>query len=131
MDRIGLYILAWFPVIILAILNAAIREGIYQKRFDELLSHQLSSVTFILVLFIYFMLMLRSFPLENIDHAIYIGVIWLFMTVCFEFLFGHYVMGHTWDHLLQDYNLINGRIWGLVLVFIAAGPYLLQKIFFE
>jgi hypothetical protein len=50
------------------------------------------------------------------------------MTVAFEFLFGHYVMGHTWERLLQDYNILAGRIWILFLVFTAAAPYIVYRL---
>jgi len=47
------------------------------------------------------------------------------MTVAFEFLFGHYVMGHSWHRLLQDYDLHQGRVWVLVLAWTAFGPCIL------
>jgi hypothetical protein len=31
----------------------------------------------------------------------------------FEFLVGHYVMGHPWSRLLHDYNILAGRLWGV------------------
>lgn len=40
--------------------------------------------------------------------ALAIGCIWLMLTPSFEFLFGHYVMGHPWSRLLYDYNLFAG-----------------------
>jgi len=42
--------------------------------------------------------------------TITIGLVWLAMTVAFEFLFGDYVAGHSWDRLLHDYNLFAGRL---------------------
>jgi len=47
---------------------------------------------------------------------------WLALTVAFEFLFGHFVMGHSWTTLFQDCNILAGRLWVLVLVWIAAAP---------
>jgi hypothetical protein len=37
-------------------------------------------------------------------QAIIIGLVWLGMTVAFEFLFGHYVAKRSWNQLLCDYN---------------------------
>ncbi|HPR41917.1 MAG TPA: hypothetical protein PK718_05145 [Candidatus Methanofastidiosa archaeon] len=130
MGRIGQYCFAWFPMVLLAIFNAAIRENIFTKTFDELASHQLSSVTFMLILLVYFLFIMSYLPLENANQAIYIGAVWVSMTVCFEFLFGHFVMGHSWNHLLHDYNLIEGRLWGLVLVFVAVGPYVIHEVLY-
>ena len=45
-----------------------------------------------------------------------IGVMWLAMTLAFEFLAGHYFFRTPWATLLADYNLLAGRLWILVLV---------------
>ncbi len=49
---------------------------------------------------------------------------WLGLTVAFEFLFGHYAMGHTWSRLLQDYKLLEGRVWVLLLIWVTMAPLL-------
>jgi hypothetical protein len=49
-------------------------------------------------------------------------------TIAFEFLFGHYVMGHSWDSLWADYNVLQGRLWPLVLIVTLFGPMLAWKI---
>jgi len=48
-------------------------------------------------------------------ELISIGFLWLLLTISFEFIFGHFVMGHTWEKLFADYNILNGKIWILVL----------------
>jgi len=50
------------------------------------------------------------------------------MTVCFEFIFGHYVAGHSWSKLVYDYNIFAGRIWGLLLVWITTAPYVFYRL---
>jgi hypothetical protein len=44
--------------------------------------------------------------------------------VAFEFLFGHYLGGATWESLLADYDLRQGRLWPLVLVTVLVAPWL-------
>jgi hypothetical protein len=51
-----------------------------------------------------------------------VGAAWLAMTVAFEFGFGHYVDSKSWAELVADYDLTQGRVWGLCLVAIAAAP---------
>ena len=59
----------------------------------------------------------------------FIGIIWLGLTILFEFGFGYYVMGNTWEKLLHDYNLAEGRVWSLFLVWITIAPYVFYKFF--
>lgn len=52
-----------------------------------------------------------------------IGAAWTAATVTSEFLFGHYVAGHSWRRLSHDYNILKGRVWVLVVLSIlAAAP---------
>ena len=62
------------------------------------------------------------------QQALIIGFNWLILTVIFEFLFGHYVMGHTWERLLQDYNIFKGRLWSLVLMWNLIMPYVIFRL---
>lgn len=55
-----------------------------------------------------------------------IGLMWLLLTVGFEFLFFHYIAGKPWEELLNDYNLAQGRLWVLVLLTLAIGPALID-----
>jgi len=53
---------------------------------------------------------------------------WLVLTLAFEFLFGHYVGGHSWRSLLDDYDLLSGRLWVLVPAWLAVAPYLFHRL---
>ena len=66
-------------------------------------------------------------PIESTSQALIIGVCWLVMTVFFEFGFGHYVAGHPWEKLTADYNLLQGRVWSLFLIWVAIMPFVIFK----
>jgi hypothetical protein len=57
-----------------------------------------------------------------------LGLFWTILTIAFEFLFGHYVMGHSWDALWADYNILQGRLWPLVLLVTLFGPLVARKL---
>jgi hypothetical protein len=57
-----------------------------------------------------------------------LGLCWTTATIAFEFVFGHYVMGHSWDSLWADYHVFQGRLWPLVLLVTLFGPLVAQKI---
>lgn len=52
------------------------------------------------------------------------GVLWVALTVAFEFLFGRFVAKRSWTDLLRPYRFANGDIGPLVLVVIALSPVL-------
>ena len=53
---------------------------------------------------------------------------WLGLTVAFEFRFFQYARGHCWAELLANYDLSQGRVWVLVLVWVALAPYLFFRL---
>lgn len=52
------------------------------------------------------------------------GFAWLGLTVAFEFLFGHYVMGASWAELLAAYDVRSGSLWVLVPATMLLAPRL-------
>ena len=118
------YILAWFPMMGIAIVNGILREKLMAPRMRELSAHQLSTLTLVILFGLYFLGLFRLRPLPSAGAAMTLGLIWLGMTVAFEFGFGHYVAGHSWTRLLKDYDLRAGRVWILILLWVAAAPSL-------
>ncbi len=53
-----------------------------------------------------------------------LGLFWALAAIAFEFGFGRFVRGLSWQVLLADYNLLAGRVWVLVLLTLYFGPRL-------
>ena len=122
------YVLAWIPMVFIAIANGAIREGWYGKHLSELQAHQLSTATGVLLFGGYIWALIRIWRFASAGQALTIGLVWLGMTVAFEFLFGHYMAQRSWSELLRDYNLFAGRVWLVVLVWVAISPYVFYRL---
>lgn len=121
------YALAWIPMVFIAILNGLFRESVLAKTFTELRAHQVSCLTGVLLFFGYTWLISFAWPLQSGKQAISVGLVWLILTVAFEFVFGHYVVGHSWERLSQDYNIFVGRLWVFVLLAVALLPIIVFK----
>ena len=124
------YSLFWFVLMVVAILNGIMRQTLFHNLLGELSAHQLSTVTGILLVFFAVWLINKKWKIEARQQALYIGFIWLIMTILFEFVLGHFVMGHSWTRLFFDYNIFAGRVWLfflLSLVFIPLIVYLLDR----
>ncbi len=128
MKPLAIYAACWPGMVLLAILNGTLREKLYGPHAPELLAHQVSTVILITILGIYLWILTGFFRIATGLQALLIGGLWLALTVAFEFLFGHWVMRHSWEALLHDYNLARGRIWPLVLIWTAISPYLFYRI---
>ena len=122
------YTLAWIPMVIIGILNGIAREFGYGRHVGELAAHQISSVTGVILFASYTWTLSLCWPLGSSRQALGVGLTWLGLTIAFEFSFGHYVAKHTWARLLRDYNILEGRLWSLVLATVCLAPYLVYKL---
>jgi hypothetical protein len=118
----------WGGASILGIVNGAIRELAYKDRLGEQQANQLSALTLVSLLALYFGFLQRRWPLATTRDALSIGAIWGALTVIFEFGFGRYVNGDSWDELLDAYDVRKGNVWPLVLLSILAGPATAREI---
>jgi hypothetical protein len=120
---IGRYLLAWLPMVVLAILNGVAREATYGRVLSEQAAHQLSTVTLILAFGVYIWLLSGRWPLPSLGQAWAVGAAWLMLTVAFEFAMGRFV-GLSWEQMLQAYDILAGNLWLLVPVTVAVLPAL-------
>ena len=129
MKTIHKHILWWFAFPFVAIINGVLREATYKNLVGELPAHQISTATGIFFFGIIFYFIFKKWKIESAKQTILIGLIWLGLTILFEFGFGHYLMNNPWQKLLHDYTLAEGRVWSLFLVWITIAPLTFYKIF--
>jgi len=122
------YFLAWFGMMILAILNGAAREMLYKQYVGDLPANQISTVILIALISGYFYFLIKVVPLESSRQAWMAGVMWFLMTEVFEFGMGIF-SGKTWAELFQAYNIIAGQWWILIPIWVLIGPPLFYKYF--
>ncbi len=114
-------------MLLIAISNGILREAIIKKWVDSQTAHQLSTITLLLLFAGYIAWVVRRFPPQDSAQAIWVGLIWLLLTLTFEFGFGRY-RGNSWDVLLADYNILKGRLWVLIPLWVAVAPYLFYRL---
>ncbi len=111
------------------ILNGFLREKILKNYLSDLSAHQVSTVLLSIFLLVFMWLIYR----DDINNAsatnlLLIGLVWVGLTVLFEFYFGFFVEKFPLQRLLADYNLISGRVWPLFLGLMLIAPTLLKKL---
>lgn len=121
-------LVAWFVMLLLSILNGTMRDFTYGKQLPELLAHQASTASSIVLLGLVMFLYARRWPFMSARQAWQTGLFWMSLTVAFEFLFFHYVGGHSWQVLLANYDISAGRLWPLILLWVACAPYLFFRL---
>ncbi len=121
------YLLAWFAMLLVSVLNGTLRDFTYGRHMPELLAHQLATLVGIVLLGGVIWLYMHRWPFASARQALGVGLFWMVLTVVFEFLFFHYVGGHAWSVLLANYDLSAGRLWPLILLWVAIAPWLFHR----
>lgn len=114
----------WALILPLAIANGAFREAVLLpglgNPWAQMLSGLLLSACIVGVAAVFV-------PRIGRDKSMRpwrIGLLWLALTLVFEFGFGRLVAGRSWPELFAAYTFADGNIWPLVLVVTACAPSL-------
>ena len=118
---------AWFAIMVAAILNGAVRDVVFLPRIGDPIARAVSCITLAsVILGITWASISWMNPASSRD-AWHIGMLWVAMTLMFEFGAGHYLFHTPWPALLADYNVLAGRLWILVLAATLIAPALTYR----
>lgn len=118
----------WVVMVILAIANGAFRDGVLASQLGPDPALPISGLSLAVLIFI---ATYMTFPLigKNALPVYYIiGIQWVLMTLAFDFLFGHYVLGKPWSDIVQVFDLASGNLFIVVLIVTLLAPYLVARL---
>jgi hypothetical protein len=115
-------------MLMIAVANGALRQATFAKTMPELRAHQLSTLTGSVLIGIFIWLVIRVWPPSSGRQAILIGLIWLLLTVAFEFFMGLVLAHRPLAQVLHDYNLLAGRVWVLFLIWLTLAPWIFFRL---
>ena len=117
----------WGLLLILAVLNGGLRESRLVPALGPLRGHQVSTILLSALILGATWVTSGWLAIGSAREALEVGMLWLGLTLAFEFLAGHFLFHRPWPALLADYDLSRGRIWSLVLVVTFLAPTLCRR----
>jgi hypothetical protein len=112
----------WCVLLVIASMNGMLREAVLIPRTGDLVGRIISTLLLSAFVFILTWLSIGWIGPRTSGAAWLVGVMWLLLTLAFEFVAGHYLFHNAWSSLLADYNVLSGRIWVLVLIVTLVSP---------
>jgi len=118
----------WLLIVVAAIINGALREKLLTPLIGAHLSLPISGITLSVLVFVITYFTLPFFGNVKSRVYIFIGLFWIILTLAFEYLFGHYVMGKSWYEINQVFDVRNGNLFTVVLAVTAFSPWTAAKL---
>jgi len=118
----------WLLVMAVEFAHGTLRWIFLRPRVGDFRSGQIGvftgSVLFLLI--VYFCepwMTLRSFA-----DCLRVGLLWVVLTLAFEWNFGRYVMGRSWESIAAEYNLSHGGLMPVGLAIFAMTPWITWRL---
>ena len=112
----------WVGMLVVMTANGAVRRGLLERWWAEPVSNQISVLIGATLLLHITAIAWRWLAVPSAAAGWAVGTMWLGLTLAFEFGFMHFIAGASWARLLAEYEMLNGRLWPLVLLTTLVAP---------
>lgn len=120
--------LVWLVILGTAIASAVVREIVLVPVMGADLALPVGGLLLTALICLIAFLCLPFFPEKGSRPYIVIGVIWFLLTLSFEFLLGHFVMGQPWHEILQVFDVSAGNLFVVALLATLVSPWLSARV---
>ena len=121
-------IVIWLLFILVESLNGTIRTLWLVPSLGDIQAHQVSFITGSIVVVAIATLFIPWLHASRISQLLGVGLLWLGLTVAFEVALGRFILGYSWTQIAADYNLFQGGLMPLGLVWLMLSPLMATKL---
>lgn len=118
----------WVLMVFAAIVNGIFREKFLNVYLGESNALPLSGVILSLLIVAITYEAIDFFQARSVVIYLALGFFWVFLTLVFEYGFGHFVQGMEFREINQAFNLLSGNLFILVIVVTLFSPLVIATI---
>jgi len=118
----------WLLILVCAVLNGLFREVVLVPRFGTPAALAFSAVLLCALILVVSLIFVRWLGSLDTWQSLRVGLLWLLLTLAFEFGFGRLAQHREWSELLGAYTFEDGNLWPLVLVVTFFAPLLAVRV---
>ena len=118
----------WLLIMLAAITNGMLRESLLEPALGTEAALLLSGILLMLIIFAMSWLFAPLFGRSNTSTWLAVGLLWVALTLAFEYRFGHFVAGIPWDEIDRVFDLRSGNLFSLALLAAFLSPWLAARL---
>lgn len=118
----------WLAIILAETLHGVARAIFLQPQMGDLRARQIGVLTGSLIILAIAVATVRWMGAATRKQLLAVGLLWLVLTLAFEFALGRFVMGFSYERLWSDYNPAQGGFLAAGMVVLALAPLLAARI---
>lgn len=116
-------IAVWILIVIAESIHGTIRQIFIAPMIGDMLSRQVGVFVGSAIILLISWLSARWLGAKTLKNQLQVGALWVVLIVVFEVSLGT-ALGYTRERILSDYNLAQGGLMGLGLLFMLLAPAL-------
>lgn len=118
----------WLLIVAAAILNGLIRDTVLTYIIGSAGALPLSGITLSLLILLITWLLVPILGRHRGIVFMSVGLLWVLLTLSFEYLFGHFVLAKPWNEINAVFNVMDGNLFVVALITAAAAPWWAAKL---
>jgi hypothetical protein len=118
----------WLVIIFAESIHGTLREWLLRPYVGDLRARQIAMVTGMLLILAVAYAFIHWLRAETTKTLLLVGLLWVVLTIAFEFGLGLYVLGYSWERMTEDYDFRRGGFLSLGMVFLLLAPLLAVKL---
>lgn len=119
---------AWLLIIGAESVHGTLRELFVKPYVGDLRARQLALITGSLIVVGVACGVTRWVRADSPVARWLVGLLWVALTLSFEVSLGRFVLGYSWDRLLEDYDVTRGGWLWLGMIVLLLSPHLAAKV---
>lgn len=118
----------WLIIITAETAHGILRGLILVPQVGDLRARQIGVFIGSAIILLITYLFIKWIAAKSKGELLAVGLIWLILTLSFEFVLGYLVLGFDMDRMLSDYDIANGGLMLFGLVILLFSPMLADRV---
>lgn len=117
----------WLVIIVAETIHGTLRTFFLAPYIGDLRARQISFFTGCVLILAIAYLFISWIHAKTIRLLLVVGLIWVVLTAAFEVMLGRFAMGLSWEQIIADYDITEGRLMMFGFVFLMFSPIIAAK----